>query len=492
MSTPAPRSARSVAAEVLRRFDTRRDYAAGTLDRLLDQTQERQRATDLVYGTLRNLQAVDAVVERFSGRPTRRIAQPLLVVIRMAVYELAYSPATPTYSVVNEAVNVAKAIGGKKQTGFVNAVLRQIVRHMVDRQADLSTSRPRRTLVRERGAGCAFDTDFLPDPDASPAAYLSTCFSLPTWLVDRWLADFGPAQTRRICAASNRRPSVYLRVNTLRTGAPDLLGRFEQAGVQAEIVPPTVWAHQDQGAGTDGEAPSASSAGHGGRPAMLKVTSPQSVMQLPGFSDGLWTVQDLSASRAVCVLNPQAGWTILDMCAAPGTKTTQLAEATQGAAKVIATDVAPRRLERVRENVARLGPAGVTVLPYAQLEGGTIGPFDAVLLDVPCSNTGVLAKRIEVRSRIRPAALAELAATQRTLLEKAAGLVRPGGTICYSTCSIQRQENEGVIAAFLADHGGFELAGEALTLPSAEGFDHDGAYVALLTSETAYFRNPLQ
>ena len=177
---------------------------------------------------------------------------------------------------------------------------------------------------------------------------------------------------------------------------------------------------------------------------MIRITGPHAVTQLPGFAEGLFTVQDLSASQAVRILDPQPGWSILDLCSAPGTKTTQLAEATRDSARIIATDINPERLDRVRENIARLGLTSVTIVPYAQLEQGQAGSFDAILLDAPCSNTGVLARRVEARFRLRRKAVREIAATQKALLAKAAGLVKPGGRICYSTCSIQHQENQDV------------------------------------------------
>ncbi len=461
MSEPDLKSARAIAAEVLQQFDPAREYAGPLLDRRLDQTQERQRATDLVYGTIRNLYAIDAVVAQFSGRPPTRVAPTLLSILRVGVYELAYNPATPVYSIVNEAVKNAGQAGGKKQTGFVNAVLRQIARHITDRQVKLSASSVRRTLVQTPEAGCAFDVDFLPDPDTSLPAYLSTCFSLPLWLVPQWLDDFGPERTRRICLGCNRRPSIYIRVNPLRATADALLERFQQAGIQVERV---------------------SGAKLGGAPVceMIKVTGPQSVTQLPGFSEGWFTVQDLSACRVVRVLDPRPGWSILDLCAAPGTKTTQLAESTQDAANITATDIDPERLTRVQENLARLGLKSVTIVPYAQIEQAPEASFDAVLLDVPCSNTGVLARRVEARFRLRPQAIQDLAATQSTLLARAAALVKAGGRICYSTCSIQRTENQEVMRDFLTRQAQFELAREDLLLPCAESPDHDGAYVALL------------
>jgi len=480
MAVRDTKSARAIAAEVLRAFASTREYAGPILDRLLDQTQERQRATDLVYGTLRNLNALDAVIAQFSGRQTARIDPPLLSILRIGVYELVYSPATPVYSIVNEAVSNVENGGRKKRTGFVNAVLRQIERHITDRQIDPAQANPRRTLAQTPQSGCQFDTDLLPDPATSLQLYLSTCFSLPAWLVGEWLEQFGPDQTRRICLACNRRPSLYVRVNPLRTTAQDLVTRFEQAGIRAETVPPVGWAvpticrsYLAEPVGT------AHPTMTGPAPDMIRVVGPHAVTQLPGFAEGLFTVQDLSAAQAVRILDPQPGWSILDLCSAPGTKTTQLAEATRASARILATDINPDRLDRVRENIARLGLTSVTILPYAQLEQGQAESFDTILLDAPCSNTGVLARRVEARFRLRRKAVQELAATQKVLLAKAAGLVKPGGRICYSTCSIQRQENQDV-REFLTQNRRFELVHEELTLPSAESFDHDGAYVALL------------
>jgi len=492
MTEGVSRSARAVAAEVLRRCDAGAAYVAPVLDRLLEQTEERQRTTDLVYGTIRNLRAIDAVICQFSGRPVERIAPNLRSIIRVGVYELAYHPATPSYSVVNEAANNAKRAGGKKQTGFVNAVLRQLVRHIADRQAQLAGAGPRRTLVQTADRGCRFDVDFLPDPDTALAEFLSVRFSLPTWLVGEWIETFGPEETRQICLGSNRRPSVYVRPNALRTNAQDLLRRFEQAGIQATIVPPEKC--QRSGGRLVGWGLPHRRKDGGASPtlrlSMLKVTSPKSVTQLPGFAEGWFAVQDVSAANAVRRLDPQPDWMILDMCAAPGTKTTQLAEATGDTARIVATDIDAKRLEKVHENVTRLGLKSVTIVPYAQLESPIPNPqspiepppgaCDAVLVDAPCSNTGVLAKRVEVRHRIRLEAVQKLTQTQRKLLEKAAPFVKPGGKICYSTCSIQQKENQDVIRAFLTDHEDFTLTDEDLRLPSAQPFDHDGAYTAIL------------
>jgi 16S rRNA (cytosine967-C5)-methyltransferase len=446
------KSARAIAVEVMNRCDPKSNYAGSILEKLLPETGQRQRATDLVFGTLRNRAVIDVVISTFSGRPVHRIQRRLLNILRIGVYELLYSPSTEVYAIVSEAVENTKTTAGQKQTGFVNAVLRQITRRVSNRQGPLTTMNAERTVPQKPSTGCEFDTGFLP---ASVVEYLSTAFSLPEWLVADWLTEFGEESTRRICFASNRRPTIYIRPNRLKITTEALADKLQRAGIDSET--------------NTGDS-------------MIKVKSPRELVQLAGFVEGEFSVQDITASQAVNLLAPQRGWTILDLCAAPGTKTTQLAEATRDAAKIVATDIDSRRLELVKENIARLGIKSVRVVPYENLQGvaAEIGPFDAVLVDVPCSNTGVLAKRVEARYRVSPESLRKLVKIQAGLLGAAAQMVRPHGRICYSTCSIQKCENAGLVADFLKENRRFKLESEALTLPSAEGFDCDGGYTAIL------------
>jgi 16S rRNA (cytosine967-C5)-methyltransferase len=453
MASKDLKTARAIAVNVLNRFDPKRNYASQILDELLNQTSERQRATDLVFGTIRNRSAIDTVITIFTNHPLKRIPRNLLNIIRVAVSELIYSPNTPEYSIVNEAVENTKTIGGKKQTGFVNAILRQIIGHIKNRQSRLSEADPRKTLAQTPQFGCEFDKCFLPSPKTSPADYISITFSLPKWLVTDWLGEFGVEGTQQICFASNRRPSIYIRPNTLKITTQELAEKLSQAGINATI-----------------------------ETEMIKLQSPRAITELPGFAEGLFTVQDITASQAVRLLQPQSDWKILDLCAAPGTKTTQLAELTGDSAKIIATDIDGNRLKMVEENTSRLGIKSVSIITYEQLEHQAIeiGPFDAILLDVPCSNTGVLAKRIETRYRLSTKAIKELTKTQSDLLNKAVAMIKPGGKICYSTCSIQKTENSLLVKKFLQKHPNFTLELERLMLPSINECDRDGGYVAII------------
>ena len=473
------KSARAIAIEVLNRCDPKRNYAGSILDevlhftgRLTAETDQRHRATDLVFGTLRNRRAIDTVIATFSGRPVERIQDRLLNIIRIGTYELMYCPSTEQYAIVNEAVANAKA-AGPKQAGFVNAVLRQITRHISNRSSNLILKTKNlkfddaeRTLPQSPATGCEFDTSFLPDRESRPAEYLSTVFSLPEWLVDGWLAEFGEESTGFICLASNRRPGIYLRPNPLKTTIEALTEKLGAAEVGFEIA---------------------------GDSEMIRIKSPRDVTQLPGFAAGLFTIQDITATKPVRLLSnlklKTKNLKLLDLCAAPGTKTTQLAEATGDAAKIIATDIDARRLDMVRENTARLGTGSVDIVPYEQLLNSQFSiqnsKFDCVLLDVPCSNTGVLARRVEARYRINPETVGQLAPIQGELLRTAAAMVKSGGKICYSTCSIQKAENSELVEEFLKKNQNFALESEQLTLPSAEGYDHDGGYAPILRKRQA-------
>jgi 16S rRNA (cytosine967-C5)-methyltransferase len=287
---------------------------------------------------------------------------------------------------------------------------------------------------------------------------LGTGFSLPLWLIEEWLGEFGFEKTQGICIASNRRPGVYLRPNALKTTPQKLYDLLCSGGIDCKLI-------AERG--------------------MIKIIRAGDVSRLPGFDEGLFVAQDLTASEAVKILSPQTGWTVLDLCAAPGGKTTQIAEVMCDKGTVFATDIDEKRLKSVEKNCKRLGITSVNAFCFEKTTDILKNTqCHAILCDVPCSNTGVLARRPEVRYRIKPQALTALAQTQLQILNRAASMIKSGGRICYSTCSIQKQENSGVIKQFLAQNHGFTLAQEKLSLQSASDIDCDGGYVAILQSNS--------
>jgi len=484
-------TARFIAVQVLNRFKPERNFAGTILNKFLGQTQQRQRATDLVFGTIRNRYTIDTIIDNFSGCRLKRIQKRLLNIIRIACYEIIYTPSTQQYAIVNEAVDNTGLIAGKKQTGFVNAVLRQIIRHITNQQVLLSKADLKRTLLQSPETGCEFDSDFLPDSKEKPAEYFSKVFSLPHWLITEWLNEFGYEKTRQICFASNRRPSVYIRPNSLKITAQELVEKFEKEpctrrgagqGIELEIVqnvtPAQAGVQKTIEEHNKVRIDSCFRRNDNIGESVMRIKSPRAVSELPGYNEGLFVVQDVTASVPVQLLKPQPDQQILDFCAAPGIKTTQLAQVTGDSAKIVATDIDSQRLEKVKENIERLGIKSVEIFPYEQL--GDL-KFDCILLDVPCSNTGVLAKRIEARYRIKPEVISDLAGTQSELLDRVVTYLRPCGKICYSTCSIQKEENSDVIKSFLRRHNDFKLETEQLILPSIEEFDRDGGYTAILS-----------
>jgi len=455
MSLPEPSTARAIAAFVLTQADPRKVEVTHILSDYLNRTDQPRRATDLVFGVMKNRSLIDGVIEKVSAVPVARISPEILNVIRVAIYELIYCPLTPEHAIVSQAVENAKAVAGRKQAGFVNAVLRQTTRHIEAHEKSLGDAPASRVIPQNMLTGCQFDLDLLDDPQQSPIYYLAGAFSLPQWLVEGWLKTYGPEKTRQICFACNRRPSIYLLPNILKTTVEELLEKLQGRGVQCKLV-----AEMD----------------------MIRLDSPGAISSLPGFDEGLFTVQDISAATVIKTLQPKFEWSILDLCAAPGTKTSQLAIATGGRAKIVATDIDGQRLKMVGQNISRLDISGsVVAVEYADLDEyiGRCGCFDCVLVDAPCSNTAVMARRPEVRYRLITRVVEALARTQLDLLLRAKELVKPGGIICYSTCSIQPDENNFVVRRFLADSD-FEPGFEKLTLPSAEGFDHDGGYAAVV------------
>lgn len=454
MPEPKTINPRSAAAKILTEMHKDKQFAGDALDKYPKLTN-RQKATDLVFGVIKNRLVIDLVIEKVCGVQVEHIQNKILNIIRVGVYELIFCPQSKEYVLVSEAVEYAKHIAKTKGAGFVNAILRKMQKHIVGRQKMLEQTKLRNTVPQSKDTGCQFDIEILPAPDRSPQEYLSLAFSLPGWLVKSWLDEYGLEQTREICFASNRRPSVYLRPNPLKTTAKELAEKLKTAEVECDIEPESQ---------------------------MIKLTSPKAITSLPGFDEGLFVVQDLASSHVVRALKSRPDWKILDLCAAPGTKTTQLAEATGGKAKIFATDIDFNRLKMIGENITRLGLTGcVTVIEYGDVEKQ--GGFDCVLVDAPCSNSGVLARRAEVRHRINKGDVKKLAQTQMSLLSKAAGILKPKGVICYSTCSIQPEEDSLLVRRFIKENPRFKIESENLILPSADKFDRDGSYAAVIIRE---------
>jgi 16S rRNA (cytosine967-C5)-methyltransferase len=395
---------------------------------------ERDRALlrELCYGSLRAYPRLDALLRAMLRQPIRRREATLHALALVGLYQLS-ATRIPPHAAVSATVAATAALGyGRAQRGLLNALLRRYQREHSQLLGALSA--------------------------AANAAQ-------PAWLWDR-LGEQWPAQRDQIAAASNAHPPLTLRVNRLQGSREAYVAELEAAGI---------------GARSSRVAPDA-----------LVLESAVDVAQLPGFAAGRASVQDESAQLAAAILDPRPGEHILDACAAPGGKTGQLLEYLGGSGTVVAADVSDTRLDRVRDNLARLGLAAtllcadLTAAPAALREQA---PFDAILLDVPCSATGVMRRHPDIKLLRRPADIAGFAVQQRDLLAASWALLRRGGRLLYVTCSVLREENQDVVEQFLQSQDDAAATPISLpvgvacptgwqVLPQAGG--GDGLYFALL------------
>lgn len=398
------------------------------------------RATALAYGTVRLRGRCDYVLGPLLSRPLDRLEPRLRSVLRLGAFELLWADKVTVPAAVHELVDLA---GGPRRAraGYANAVLRRLAD-----QADSQRTPPAEL-----------------DSPARLTDRLVHWESHPRWLVDRWRRRFGAETCRHLCEAGNREPALHLRVNRLRTDRETLLARLREAGCQAEPGPLSPVAIR-----LAGGAPEA----------------------LPGWTEGWFTIQDECAMLVAPVGEPAAGGRVLDLCAAPGGKATHLAELMANTGSVLAVDRDPERLARVDQAAGRLGLSCVTT--RAGDAAGLVGevePAELVLLDAPCTGTGTLARRPDLRWRLTGARLREAVARQRDLLRVAAELTRPGGVMVYATCSLETEENEQQMEWFDQQWPAFapdpEVAGpppgwdrDAASALFLAGDGHDGFFVA--------------
>jgi len=452
-------TARAAAWKALNQCDIFKHDTAEVLGQLLSRTDRPAQATDIVFGVIRNRGTIDHILKKCSALDSARVKPLQWNLLRMGVYELVYAPKTAEYAVINEAVQLSRQASSKKGAGFINAVLRNVQRAIENRQSSLDAKHLQQIVPQTPEFGCLFSDDIFPDPKTDAVAYFRAAFSLPQPLVQEWLKAFGEEKTRRICFASNRHPSIILQPNTLRTMAADLVEKLQEEGIFNECLN-----------------------------GMIRIQGTGKINAGLAYLDGLFFIQDITAANAISALAPAPDWTILDMCAAPGGKCMASAIHMQDKGMILASDADSRRLSKVRGNAKRMRFQSIETVPASRLEQAVqkLKRLDAIILDVPCSNTGVLARRVEARWRWNPEAVKNLQKIQRELLLKAVSFARPQTKILYSTCSIQPEENVGQIQWFLSQNKSFTLLNEKEVLPSIRtphAFDHDGGYAALLQSK---------
>lgn len=387
-------------------------------DRLLESVQEQHGLLmEVVYGAVRWRAALDWMIRQLAPKPPPLRLRALLLT---ALYRLLYMNSAKPYFVVNECVDAARAAGAEKAARFMNAVLRSALRR---RKELLSCVVKQKPAIR---------------------------YSCPEILFSRWLSRWGEENAARLCKWNNRRARTVL---FIPAGLRDYYSTLIKKDLQA--VP------------------------HPHDPEHFLILPPGcAVRDLPRYDEGIFTVQDPATALSVRMLNPEPGENILDACAAPGGKSMMIASAMRSRGSLTAMDLYPERLARLKENIERTKKTFITVLQGDAIQMPRDAQYDGILLDVPCSNTGVIRRRPDAKWRFSENRLLELNKTQRAILDHQADLVKPGGRIVYSTCSLEPEENELLVESWLKDHPDYRLAESKLLFPPDSGTD--GAFAALL------------
>ncbi|HLG21598.1 MAG TPA: 16S rRNA (cytosine(967)-C(5))-methyltransferase RsmB [Candidatus Manganitrophaceae bacterium] len=432
-SKEKPPTARSGALFLLEQSEKSQEDLSALIDRYLKRRllERRDRAllTELVYGVWRQRGFLDWRIDQFSKVPS---LQPTLRnILRLALYQIFFLDKIPPSAAVNESVELAKQTGGIAAGRLANGLLRNILRQK-DRLPQ-------------------------PDPTGDPVIFISVGASHPEWLVRRWIARWGEEKTLQLCRSNNETPPTTLRTNTLKISRAELARRLEDEGASAALSP-------------------LSSEG-----LYLKRGA---VGTLPSYQQGLFYIQDEGAQLISYLVDPRPGETLLDLCAAPGGKSTHLVELMKGKGEVVATDIDPERLNLIEENVRRLQTPGVSVEPLPDAAAPQ-RRYDRILIDAPCSALGILRRIPEGKWKKRPSIIPAYAKKQRELLEKGAPLLKKGGRLIYATCSTEPEENEEVVENFTLNHPEFKIEHPAESLPPAarKYVDEKGYFTTLFNSD---------
>jgi len=404
-------ASRRLALEVLIQVEKEGAYAnlalANAFKRKTIKERDRAFATALVQGVLRHRSAIDDCLAKISREPLAKMPPTLRNVLRLGIYQLEYMPDIPAPAVLDTSNNLARATGHAGHAKYANAVLRA---HL-SRQGSLAE-----TVI-----------------DIKDARQLATLHSLPNWLVERWLERWGPEETQLLLKHTQMIPDLVVRTCELAVTPEALKSVFDSSGIKSRVgrLVSSCLIIEDRG----------------------RFKGP--VNKLPGYDDGFFSVQDEAAAFVSKVVDPAPGEFVVDLCAAPGGKTIHMAELMQNKGRVIAADSHAGRLALVRSSRQRLGLTNVEIVVADGRSLSLDQPADKVLLDVPCTGTGVINRRSDLRHHRQQPDLAALVTLQRELLAHGATLVKPGGTLVYATCSMEPEENDVNIRWFLQEHRQF-------------------------------------
>ena len=423
-------TARSVSLAILNKVERSRLFADDALDHSINKASpsklDRALIHELVYGVLRYRETLDWRLNLIATRSMARLPVPVAMVLRLGAYQILYLDRIPQSASVNESVKLSRSIGGRDWTGFVNGVLRSLIRQSSPPWPDISQNLVEHIAIR---------------------------YSCPRWMVERWLAFFGPTQTERLCQATLRIPPITLRTNTLRCTREELATRLRDAG--HEVQETTV------------------------SPVGLILNKCGPLSEVKAFMDGWCYVEDEAAQLIPLIVDAKPHHRVLDVCAAPGGKTTHLSALMQNQGTVVALDSSPLRLRSLTSNCQRLGAHNVShfVADASQdlvpLDEGSpresvVSPgFDRILCDAPCSGLGVLRRHPEGKWAKGPESMLHAQGKQLGILHRIGSLLRPGGVLVYSACSTEPEETYEVLGTFCREHPEFHSESVDPWIPAA-------------------------
>jgi len=403
---------REIVLKVLFKIDSKKGYINVILNELLEKNKASTRdaafINEITYGVVRNRNRLDWTISQFSLKDFNKTPIWIKNILRMGVYQLLFLEKVPDYAVCNESVQLAKKYGNPNVAKFVNSILRNIIRNR--------------------------ENIYWPDKDREPALYISMVYSHPYWIIERWLNRFGFKETIEICKANNKIPSLVIRANTLKISRSDLKKFLEKEDIAVK-----------EGIFTE-EA--------------LYLKGLPNITKFPAYQEGLFQIQDEASILVSHLVAPLPGEFIIDVCSAPGGKTTHLAQLMNNKGVILAFDTNKKRLSMVEENCKRLGINIVTTQlnDVTKLNKKYINKADKVLVDVPCSGLGVLRRKPDLKwQTFNLKRFQKLSKLQGEILSAAANYVKVGGRLIYSTCSTEPEENENVVNEFLDKNPNYEL-----------------------------------
>ncbi len=427
---------RELVLETLLSVEKGESYSHRALSALLDKyqylsKQERSFITRVTLGTLERRIELDYIIDWFSKVKVKKMKPVIRCILRMGVYQLKYMDSVPDSAVCNEAVKLAGKKGFGSLKGFVNGVLRSISRNLPEVS--------------------------YPSEEEKPIEAVSIRCSIPQWILRQWREDYGWEKTKSMAESFLNQERTTIRVNTMMTDREKLIDDLKKQGIQAEKVVLRDYPDFKQG---------------------LYIWEYDYLLKIKEFAQGQFYVQDVSSMLPVWFLNPKEGDFVVDVCAAPGGKSIHAAQLMQGLGVVEARDLTDYKVGLIEENIARARLKNVKAVKWDALilDESLVGKADGVIADLPCSGLGVLKKKPDIRYRMTREQQEELSRLQRQILSNACQYVKPGGTLLYSTCTVNKIENEDNTAWFLQNHREFSLAKERQIFPGESC--GDGFYLA--------------